>query len=138
MCTMLNETRRILSRIGNRSNERKEKRRRSLTELTVITDRENLFNMEHNQYELALKRMQFLGSTLLGTQPQSFNADSFVNTYNLLSLGKLLNQLGFSEHYMLIGSNSIYTENTQLIRFCKKNSIPLKVYHNYTSEKIEL
>jgi hypothetical protein len=45
---MLNETRRILSRIGNRSNERKEKRRRSLTELTVITDRENLFNMEHN------------------------------------------------------------------------------------------
>jgi hypothetical protein len=38
---MLNETRRILSRIGNRSNEKKEKRR-SLTGLTVITDRENL------------------------------------------------------------------------------------------------
>jgi hypothetical protein len=38
---MLNETRRILSRIGNRSNEKKEKGR-SLTELTVIIDRENL------------------------------------------------------------------------------------------------
>lgn len=95
-------------------------------------------NVRKDEFDEAINRLVFLGSIALSTQPKQFNEDSFIGAHNILTLSKLLNQLGFSEHYMLIGSNSIYTENTQLIRFCKKYSIPLKVYHNYTSEKIEL
>lgn len=98
---------------------------------------ENMY-MKKDEYDEAVGRLMVLGSVSLASQPKTFNEHLFLGAYNILTLSKLLNQLGFSSTYMVVNTGSIYTENSSLIEFCKEYQIPLKVYHNYMSEKIEL
>ncbi len=91
-----------------------------------------------DEYDKAINRLIFMGSVELSLQPQNFNVELFLGAHDILTLGKLFDALGFSEKFLVLNTGSIYTENSDLIKFCQNYNIPIKVYHNFSFQMVEL
>jgi len=98
--------------------------------------------MMQNNYDKLFRELFFSGSLILSQESNKFNKDIIVSSitkiYDFINLSCILNALGFAEKYIVLDSDSIYTNYPPLIDFCKKFSLTLKIYHNFISEKVDL